>query len=534
MLMTRLGILLLLAIVCAQAPASAQTITLSVKYVSPELVYLDGGRVAGIATGDTLGVLRGDVQIARIVITFAADYSAAGQVIEQKFKPEKGDITRITKHHVARDAGATAAPSKERAAPPRRLERSRTAESMPTRATGNIVMQWYHSRDGSPAGYRYNRPGARINLKVRNLLAPHYNLEIRARSRLNDRSYRLHSGIPMREWQNRIYTLAFSYDDQQASRSFRIGRILTNALSGMGYIDGLMLQQRLSQTIHAGIMAGTPPHWQNARFQTALHKYGLYLQVLGGSGSNRYTGTLGAAGEYHGATVSRELIYVQNAVNSRHWDLFQSAEIDLNRDWRKNEASGSLELSNLYLNLNFRLLERLSAGLSLDDRKNYLTWEIRSLADSLFDDAMRYGVRANVNLRIGSSWNTFVNAGLRQRETDSEGTYSFAAGLQNRRLSRLNLNLGLHAAGFFNNVSDGYYGSIQLGKSFSRGEEFGLELGNYSYSAARGSSRRSNQWLRVHGTLPLSAAFFLQTQYEYDLGDDMPGQRFMAEIGCRF
>ncbi|MCB0295568.1 MAG: hypothetical protein KDG51_10115, partial [Calditrichaeota bacterium] len=82
-------------------------------------------------------------------------------------------------------------------------------------------------------------------------------------------------------------------------------------------------------------------------------------------------------------------------------------------------------LSNLFISGRYQVSQPLTLGLTFDNRQNYWTYEIQSLADSLFDDALRTGLRANLSLRLPGNTNLFANGGFRKRESDKEATYSY-------------------------------------------------------------------------------------------------------------
>ncbi|MBN2009691.1 hypothetical protein JW960_10140 [candidate division KSB1 bacterium] len=172
--------------------------------------------------------------------------------------------------------------------------------------------------------------------------------------------------------------------------------------------------------------------------------------------------------------------------------------------------------------------------MSFDNRKNYYTYEIRSVADSLFDDAMRYGVRWNINARLPNNYRVFANAGLRARQTDTQNTYSFAGGVSKFNITSMRLYVNVYASGFLNYFADGYHGSLQFGKRFQAGHDVNFSYGNYSYILSTVNTTRMNQWLRANSTLQLFRHFYVSENYEYVWGDDSPGQRVYAELEYRF
>ena len=188
----------------------------------------------------------------------------------------------------------------------------------------------------------------------------------------------------------------------------------------------------------------------------------------------------------------------------------------------------------LYANCDYKISDWISAGMSYDDRKNYYTYEIQSLADSLFDSAMRHGLRGCVNFRLPAFMNVFGNFGLRKRKTNSENTYFFAAGVNKANLTSERLNINLFGSGFSNFFSKGYHVSLRIGKYFRSGHDLNVEYGNYSYKMNSGGVSRTNQWFRLNGTLQLFRRFYLTENYEYHWGSDMPGHRIYSELGYRF
>ncbi len=513
--------------------AHGQMPTFQIKYLSAENVYIDAGKADGIQTGDSLLVKRGSESIAALRVTYTADHSAACQIMTQQSELQVGDVVKPIRLHEETELEIPAE-SRTRTQPrPRsRSHRDRTDQ---LKIRGSASANWYHFSDVSTLRYTFNQPGFRLNLRLANVLAKNYNFELVTRGRYSMRTTRVSSRLPENEWRNRLYKVSLSYDDASAMFNYKIGRIISNTFSGVGYIDGLQLQQNVSENFRYGLFAGTQPQWQYSSVQTSLQKYGAYLNFSNGDYSiGRYEGTLAAAGEYHGATVSREFLYVQNSYNTSRFNIYQSADVDINRDWRKERAGESVSLTNLYVYSNYRITADFAMGLSYDNRKNYYTYEIRSLADSLFDDAMRQGFRGTVRLKLPGRIHVFGNAGLRTVDSDQKNALSYALGINKYDLTPLRLFTGLYASSFSNHYSDGYHGSLRLGKTFRAGHDAELAFGTYAYNLRTTKSSRRNQWLRFNFSLHLPVSLYLTEQYEYSWGNDAEGHRFYTELGYRF
>ena len=506
----------------------------TIKYMSAENIYIDGGQLDGLAVGDTLVVMRKNTKIAALLINYTADHSAACTLLYQRVQINPGDMARPA---TLRKTGTSGTDEGKTTLPVRQTRQPAPQKSVTSgvRVGGNVSMQWYHVSDLSNGKYNFDQPGMRLNLKMHNLFSKNINFRLKTRSRYNMREREFSSTIPKDAWRNRIYTASLSYDDPKAALNFRFGRIISNAFSGIGYIDGAMVQHNVTERVHYGMFAGTQPQWQYADFQTSIQKYGAFVNYVQGEyGGKRFESTLAAAGEYHGGDISREFLYFQNSYTNARFNFFQSAELDVNRNWRRDRSGESLSLTNIYLNMSYRITSGITTGLSFDDRKNYYTWEIRSVADSLFDDAMRYGARWNLNWRLPGNYRLFMNAGLRARETDTENTYSYALGLNKSSMTSLRLYMNIYASGFHNYFSDGYHASVRFGKHFRGGHDLNLGYGNYSYMISTVNTTHSNHWLRANGNLLLGRHLYMGENYEYIWGSDSPGHRIYTELGYRF
>lgn len=512
--------------------------SIRVKYISAQHVYLDAGRAAGLNTGDHLEVIKNGQSIAEIEIVYLSENSASCKIISSSRTVEAGDevilIRPDTRTIQAIDTSSNEIPQVP--SPEKTEERSLPAKKHRSPFSGNFAFQYYYWDDQKGTNLNFSQPTLRLNLRGQNLWGRNFHLRIRGRLRHNKRSVELNPNAPLAEWRNRIFELSFSYDNPLAIFNFRAGRIISNQFSGVGYIDGLLLQYNRSQKFHLGAFGGTQPQWQYSDFQTSIQKYGGFLTAtLGDMNSGRFETTLAVVGEYHGRTVSREFIYLQNSFyQSNHWSFYQSAEIDLNRKWRKNITDEEISLTSFFLSGQWNVTHWMVLGAMYDNRKNYLTYETRSLADSLFDEAMRQGMRGNLTIILPQDFRIFGNFGMRKRETDTESTISYAAGLGKTNFIIPYSRISLNSSGFSNFYSRGFYYSLLWGHFLWKKVNTDLSYGGYQYDLKADNRQRINRWIRWTFFTPLICRLYCSGQYEYQWGDDLTGHRILGEIGIRF
>jgi hypothetical protein len=297
----------------------------------------------------------------------------------------------------------------------------------------------------------------------------------------------------------------------------------------------LLVQYNTGSLVRFGVFGGTQPEWQYADFQTSIQKYGAYGHILRGDySSGRFESTLALAGEYHGKTVSREFVYLQNSYyRANKWNIYQSAELDINRGWRKDISGDRYSLTNLYISGQWNFSPWFMVGAMYDNRKNYLTYETRSLADSLFSDIMRQGVRGNITLILPKNYRLYGNFGIRKRKTDVESTYSYGGGLSQTDFLFPRTRLFLNAAGFTNFFTNGITYSAMIGRYLVNRVNIDLGFGGYRYSLKASQNYRNNHWLRVVSITDFLRRLYLSGQYEYDWGEDVNGHRLLLELGYR-
>ncbi len=522
-------------------PAKAQgNQTITVKYLSAENVYLSAGSAAGLAVGDTLAVLDKGKTIATILVNYVAEYSASCSVINASKNIRVGmAVKRIGKPQKADDVVAEAVDSsgvesKEPTSPPQERARPTSAKRRSAKISGSVSMQYFAIDDQTERNLDFSQPTFRINLRARRLWGGDYTFRLKTRSRYDVRAREIREDVPKQEWRNRIYLFSFEFADRDARFNYALGRITTNRLSGIGYLDGLQLQYNLNGRFAVGVLGGNEPNWRTSRPESQIQKVAGFLHYHAGPHfSPTFESTVALAGAYASGDVSREHLYVRNYFRNRSgFSFFQSAEIDINRKWRKEKANNSVTLSNMYVSVNKRFTPDFSAGLIYDNRQNYWRYEIRSLADSLFDDALRTGLRANITAGLPGNITLFANGGVRKNNRDQQTTTSYALSLSRNQIPG-NLAVRLSASGFSNTATNGYHLNADVSKGFRQGHRLSIGYYQYAYQFDEsGITSQTNSWIGQLFLL-LPARLYLNGMAQYDSGDDVKGMRYYFEMGYR-
>jgi len=505
---------------------------LKVKYVSADHVYLDGGSSVGLTVGHECKILRGNNIYALLKVVYVTQRSASCEIISAKGPVLVGDAVTYMAEIQKQEIKESKIVSRKRKV----LEKAKKKKSKKTRISGSLSLQLNQFSNVNNHDFDYTQPGMRLRFSARDLWGKNYHLRIKFRSRYYDRTNRSGRNLLRDEWRNRLYEVSFSYDNPDAIFNYKAGRIISRAFSGVGYIDGLQVNHNVAKIFKWGMFAGSQPTWQYSKFQTKMQKYGVFSQFTPVLQKGRYFETvLSLAGEYHNGIISREFLYLKNNLNwLRQFSLYQSLELEINRNWRKEKSGKSLTVSGLYLNGRYNFSRELSAGVSYDNRKNYRTYRIRSLADSLFNEAARQGLRSNVSYRFLKRFRIMANLGTRWRSAENDPSLAYSMGLNARNMMLKGLTLQARYSGFSNPYTEGKNTSFSVYKSFSAGHYLQLNYGNYLYDIRNFDQDQTLHWIRMNTQIELPLRLYIYSNYEYHWGDERKGHLIFTELGYRF
>ena len=503
-------------------------------YISNENVYVDKGKKSGLSIGDTINVLRDGEIIANLKVLYVAEHSASCAVSSQKVKLNIGDKAEFLFRPIkSQKSDITVVPIQR----PAQNTNSETTSSIPfARISGGLSLQWLHYEDQTGNDLNFSQPTIRFDLKAKELWGKKYFFVIKMRLRRNERTRSYGTDIEAEEWRNRIYSFYFSYEDIESPINYRIGRILTPNLRGVGYLDGLQLQHNISKSFNWGVYAGLQSSWQFATTEDSLHKYGIYVSYKRGDyQSNRFAGTLAYNAVYHGQTVSRENFYFQS--NFRSYDklsIYQSMEVDVNSSWRREKEAKSISLTSFYLSARYKFSNTVRSGISYDNRKNFYRYATREIPEDYYDLAFRHGLSADLSLTLPQNYYTSLRFGIKKRQNDSETTYIGRLSLRKNNLFVQYLTMNLNLNGYVNLYTKGWIPSLYLSKQISGGHYLSLNSGLNNYETKLDNQKRSRYWLRLNGRFQILGRTYLSGFYSYEWGDDFKGYRILAEIGYRF
>lgn len=534
------ALLLVVALAGAAPAASAPARPIAVSYVSSGAVYLDAGRAEGLAPGARVRLLRGGETVAEVEVDFVAEHSASCKVLTSTRPIWAGDKAVLLSAPAAPESAepAPGAPEPEVAAP-------RPAYEPPARVA---TIPWAKSYGSVALGYRSfsvtdgptsNETAGRLSLRLREIAGKALELRVRMRGRRIERDG--YGGAAAKsQSSDRLYELSLAYDPPEGRFSFLVGRLGSGPYLGLGYLDGALGQVRIGRRFFVGAFGGTRPDLEDLGFDSAGSKYGAFVRFATERDARpTYADVVigGVTERARGGDVSRDFVTLEGrfGAGSRWW-LFARGELDLNRDWRREVAGKSSELSNAALSGSVRLTESWRASISYDQRRNYLTWETRPLPEEVFTRYFREGARVALEWQSRRGWTASLAAGQERADEIDEPTDSATLSLLKTNVFGAPLMLGGDGSWYSGGSAEGWVASLRARWAFRGGHDLGLTLGasEASFPDLVLVDARNNEWVRLSGTLQLPFRLYLYGEYEVSTGDDFEGDRLTVELAYRF
>ncbi|MFQ5511159.1 MAG: hypothetical protein ACE5EO_04855, partial [Candidatus Krumholzibacteriia bacterium] len=399
-----------------------------VTYISVEAVYVNAGKKAGIAIGDTLKVVRGKRVITRLVVTSISSHSAACKPLDASARIKIGDnLTYKPRKRTAKKRSSTRGKKSTVKKGSSRRRPSRVVRRNARRRDRNRVHgylsfqnQWQQSLTGSK--FTWLQPNVNGKITVDKLAGKDVTLRIRHRSLYSFRAPAIDSPFSDDGWSHRLAEAALVFGKQGSPVEFGVGRVISPYIRGIGYIDGGYFSVKVSPRYRVGAAVGTEPDEESSAYRADRKKIGGFVTFEKElDARRRFSTTLALSASYAAGAVNREFFYVQNSYTvAQRLSAYQSVEIDVNRQWRRDITGSRVSFSNFYFTSNFFVSNFATFDFSFDARRNVRNYFNLNTPDSLFDSRLRKGLDGGFSLRLPRGISLRGTGGIRYGDEDSQ------------------------------------------------------------------------------------------------------------------
>lgn len=383
--------------------AQQDTINLegTVSYVSTSNVYVKFSSTDFIEVGDTLSFEADGVLIPAIVVNNKSSMSCVGEPIGD-IEFGVGDEVMFRKSVlIPEEKPRDEEPITDPVARPEEF----IGEEVPGEIAGDEEPMFKQNVNGRISAASYSNISDHGNLhRMRYTFS--YKGEHLKNSAFSTDNY-ISFRHTMNEWDEvrdnlghalKIYALSASYDFNRSTH-LTLGRKINHKISSIGAIDGVQFEKGLGNFIVGGV-AGSRPDMQDYGINFDLLQAGVYVGLASQPGERYQQSTLAFVEQRNAGNVDRRFVYFQHSNSLMDkLNLFTSFEFDLYENIN-DEARNTVNLTNLYVSLRYRVSRKFSIYTSYDSRNNIIYYEsYKSFIEQLIDDETRQGLRLGLSLR---------------------------------------------------------------------------------------------------------------------------------------
>jgi hypothetical protein len=405
-------------------PVNAQEqprVTVRVRQVAGNTVYLDIGTRHGLATGDTVGVALDSLGApsGELVVTASTETRSVLTFIGAGLPVRGGShltLLLLRKPEEAPPPEPEAPSASTRSARPPRLGNAAGNTSV-ERAHGRVGLELSATRSATTSGgldpttltRTFATPGLRLDATVPDAVA---GFRLRTNMRV---AYRYSSGdIISPAASIRVYSAVLERDFKQAPVRLALGRFLSPVESYSGFWDGMFLRLG-GDDLGVGAIVGFEPDLWNERPSTALPKATAFLDGQMRGGSWTWRGNVSAhALRPRDSVPDHTFIGVSQQVSSRVLYLSQDLQVDV-------DPAGGWRVTRLQVRASVSAGAgfRLRAGASR--RESWLPW-------SLGEPFAPRSDRVDAGLAYYGSWGGLSADGSVNRDDAGRKSWGATAG----------------------------------------------------------------------------------------------------------
>ena len=417
--------------------AGTATVSGRISYISAETIFISIGTRDGLASGDSLSVLRDGEYFGKLVADHVSEKTASALPVVGGLALYKVDDTVQFVREDGRRESQTVQTAKQRK---RTATEKRTGNRLLSQRSGphsRVAFQLNSLSSGGSGSRTYTRPALLLEstsssigdapvqhsllMRMNNTLG-----NVRGVADASTRIYHAWAGISLA---------------RPVSFGIRIGRVDVPMVGSVGLVDGAMLTAGLPKGLEVGVLAGRTP------LLVLLHPL---LQLDGVRSEGSKTGVLisDQSGAWGDVLYQGGLAYVRESVNAgldREWVAHEShlavgrlvsAGMGMELDLAAADSAspnGTTQLSNFWTNVRVHVSRDISWGVRLNAIKFVKRLETyRSVPDSLWDSAQRFGVFTDARIRSGAATWSF-GGGINTKAQTSMMMFSAWARYDNSR-----------------------------------------------------------------------------------------------------
>ncbi len=510
-----------------------------VKFVTQDVVYLEGGREAGLEEGQRLTIKREDQDsptnenpnTTDIRIISVASTSAAAEILSGNLEVHPGDTAYLSKEDVYKLK--LLANSKETRKYPQVVtftegdpmdEEVREHVPKPplpevNRIRGRIGLEYNSIDTPGSAGMTSSQFGMVVRTDMTQIGGSYWNLSGYYRGRF--RSQTSSGQATLTDLMNRTYHLSLSYNNPASHWTAGFGRLYLPWASSLGTIDGGYVGRHYGK-ITFGVFGGSAPDPTSWRYAPNRQMGGSFFNVEGGSfESFHYMTTFGVALTRVDWHPDRQFGFSETGFFYKHYlSIYHGIEMDLLRgdasaSGQSSASAGTgsgpakgVVVSRDYLTVRIQPHRIVSFDVTENYFRNIPTFDARLIASGLLDKVLFQGLSGGFRLELPGRISPYASIGRSHSDGDGRNSWNEMYGISWGNVLRTGIRTDFRYSRFDSSFGSGSYKTLMISRQIGEKVRFDVQAGQQDLLSTISNESRT-RWLTGTFDWFLGRHFFL-------------------------
>jgi hypothetical protein len=562
-----------------EAQDSLEKAAFHVKYIAEGVVYLDGGRAAGLKEGLRLIVQRDAAPsveesskpappssssvIATLQVTSIAASSAVCEIVSSTEPVQVGDFARVAPEVVEQS-------DKQQQA--QRLVGGREYPQVITFTTGgDPVVEEVRASVPRPPSPEINRMRGRIGFEYSSIISRNnpsttssevgvvarFEMSRIARSYWNFNGYwrgrfTTISGtaapVTISDLVNRTYTLSLQYNNPDSRLVAGGGRLYLPWATSLDTMDGGYVGRKYGYSggTILGVFAGTTPDPTSYDYSPQGKLAGTFLNFQGGSfDALRYSATFGfalSAIQWH---ATRQFGFMETSISfKRNWSLYDATEMDLPHTVivTPTGTSGTPPvpttrntggLNRSFLTLRYQPSSHIEFHVNDTYFRDFPSFDPALIGTGLLDRYLFQGLSGGVRANLPKKISVYTDLGKSSASGDANGSWNKMYGLSFGEIWRTGVRADVRYSKFDSSFGSGDYKAISLSRSLTEGLQWQMQAGFQNFNSPLTKTTQTH-FLNTDIDWSVGRLLFFEGGYTWQRGGLMNYDQFRFMVGKRF
>ncbi len=528
--------------------------TFQVKYVTPNSLYLDGGRSAGLTEGMELTVKRlplGQPLMAAeligvVVVTSVASNSALCEIKSGEKEFQRGDLAFLSPKDAETVQSAKTTSNVRKYAqvvtfsPGDPLEEEQREYVPRTRLPevnhlrGRVGFEYDTIRDRGNSASSSSQESVVVRADMTRIGGSYWNFTGYWRGQMNSNQTGI-EGQTLTDLLNRTYHIGLYYNNPRSSYVAGVGRLLLPWASSLNTIDGGYFGRKLGKKTTLGVFGGSTPDPTAWNYQPNRQMGGVFTNFEGGDFDHlRYTTTVGVAITRRNWLAERQFLFLENGLFlQRYLSIYYNLEADQLTKGRLGATSSGPVLSRSFLTVRVQPRRFISFDLNHNYFRDIPTFDSHLISTGLLDQLLFQGLSGGVRVDLPFRVSLYTNIGKDKRASEAQPSWNRMAGVTLNRIWKTGVRADFRLSHFDSSYGKGSYKAISISRDFTEQLHFEIMGGQQNIRSLL-TQQSDVRWITASVDWFFSTHFVLGGGLMFYRGEVQNYDQAVISVGYRF